>query len=132
MKLVAASLTVGVMVLAGCGQAGEIAGQAATAAASAAAGEVGRQAEQALGPVCRELSRADKSLSALAQGKDQTVAEAKRQVADAQADLTGGSAAESIAAEAAVAGITSALDGLALSWPRPVASPTQSGGSRIR
>ena len=87
--------------------------------ASAAAGEVQRQADEAvgeaLGPVCDGLNQAENSLSALAAGKAETVAEAKQQIADAQADLTDGSAAGAIASEAVVAGVSSALDGLAQS-----------------
>lgn len=108
-------LTVSALLLCGCGQVADIGGQAASAAASAAASEVGRQAGEAVdgavGPVCQGLTRADKSLSALAQGKAETVAEAKKQIADAQADLDAG-AAESIATQAVLAGVTTALDGL--------------------
>ena len=117
--LVAAGLAAGALLLSGCGQAAEIGGQAASAAASAAADEVGRQAGQAVegavGPVCDGLTQADNSLSALAQGKAETVAQAKKQVADAQANLDEGGAAESVATRAVVAGVTTALDGLAQS-----------------
>lgn len=111
-----AALAVCAVLTAGCGQAAEIGGQAASAAASAAADEVGRQAGQAVdgavAPVCDGLRQADKSLSALAQGRAETVAEAKQQIADAQADLAQG-AAESVATAAVVAGVTTALEGLA-------------------
>lgn len=108
----AAGLTVIALALSGCGQVSEIAGPAVSAASSEAARQ-GRQAiDGAVGPVCSTLKRADKSLSALAQGKGQTVAEAKRQIADAQADVEAG-AAESIATQAVLAGVASALDGLA-------------------
>lgn len=65
-----------------------------------------------MGPVCEALGQADKSLSALAQGRAETVAEAKKQIADAQANLDQG-AAESVATAAVVAGVTTALEGLA-------------------
>lgn len=111
-----AGLALFVALMAGCGQAAEIGGQAASAAASAAADEVGRQAgkavDGAVAPVCEGLRQADNSLSALAQGRAETVAEAKQQIVDAQADLDQG-AAEAVATRAVVAGVTTALEGLA-------------------
>lgn len=66
-----------------------------------------------MAPVCDGLRQGrQESLSALAQVRAETVAEAKQQIADAQADLAQG-AAESVATAAVVAGVTTALEGLA-------------------
>ena len=120
MKLALVPLLVtAALLLSGCGHASNIAGQAASAAASAAVSEAGRQAgeavDAAVGPVCKGLKRAENSLSALAQGRAETVGEAKQQIADARADLQAGEAAESIGSQAALAGVTAALDGFAKS-----------------
>lgn len=115
--MMVAGVAVAALALAGCGsdQAQDIAGQAASAAASGVQDKASEAVGQVTGPVCDGLDQANENLASLAQGKAETVAQAKEQVAEAQANLEQTAAESTGASKVVLSTVSTAVDGLAQS-----------------
>ncbi len=107
--MIVAGVAVATLVLTGCGADD---GQLSDLASQAASGVQKQASEAVAGPVCDGLDKAETSLTSLAAGKAETVGQAKQQVADAQAGLDAAAQDASVASQAVLAGVSTALDGL--------------------